>query len=725
MYLILSISLLGSIFYILFKILEKFLKNNLKSKSYYNISKIIALAFIIPISYILSLYIPNIELKPYTPIEITQSIQDSKELNVIAQEVTPISSNVDNVIYNKVENENKIEGTSLVEDNSKEKMQFNINYIKNLYIIGIILFVFINLVFFIKFKLNIRKSIYILNDEYSEILNKTKEKLNIHRNILLLENNNVSSPMLVGIIKPKIILPKKSISIDDLELILTHELIHFKRKDLITKLVLLFINTLNFFNPLIYFLIKDIDKYCEYSCDEKLIKIHNENKEKDYCLAILNSLNPNKNTNIYFSTTFACNKNNLKRRLENIMIKDKPKNKLKITLASSFFTFACIIFILIFSIYYSNNKFDVFAKEKFTIDRTFDEPMKIKDSNARLIDGKEVEIKTNILPEFEKEQLTPDVQLKGTFIKEEPSVGNMYLDFSPRKYFNATEGSTDKYVKIELENIGKHKDDKNNTFDLKCNIYGRYYNNATGMEEGVYLGKFYVPKNKKVTYVFENIPQFNRYELEFSHKNGYAPSFNIEVTTGYTLESLGVDSISNLYTEKTEFLKYTDGERLNDIPNRPDSTYEEKNGGGKRTFDLSMGFYKNLNLKLDNKSNDEYSIFVYDESRDVYDYKSSVNSTIYKEYTVKANSVFDENITNTLCKEYNVRIVPKALREDYLKLQDLQEQLFKECEEQDVDIDELKSKTKEEYEKLGRAYYDKYEEILLRQEGSIYYKFFN
>ena len=58
----LAITLLGSIFYILFKILEKFLKNNLTSNIYYKLSKIIALAFIIPISYILSLYFPDLNL---------------------------------------------------------------------------------------------------------------------------------------------------------------------------------------------------------------------------------------------------------------------------------------------------------------------------------------------------------------------------------------------------------------------------------------------------------------------------------------------------------------------------------------------------------------------------------------------------------------------------------------------------------------------------------------
>lgn len=729
MYLILSISLLGSIFYILFKILEKFLKNNLKSKSYYNILKIISLAFIIPISYILSLYMPNIELKSHIPIEkTTQSIQDDKKLNVISQDIKPISFNTDNVIDNEleIENENKIENISVTDSNYKEKLHFNINYIKTLYLIGILLFVFMNLAFFIKFKLIIKKSNYILNDEYNKVLDKTKEKLNINKNILLLENKNVFSPMLVGIIKPKIILPIKEISIEDLELILTHELIHFKRKDLITKLVLLFVNILNFFNPLIYFLIKDIDKYCEYSCDDKLIKIYNENKEKAYCLAILNSINPNKNTHIHFSTTFACNRKNLKRRLENIMTKDKPKNKLKITLASVFFTFTCIIFILIFSIYYSNNKSNVFAKEKLTINRTFEEPVKIKDNEGnRLIDGKEVEIKTNILPEFEKDQVVPSVRLKGTFIKEEPSIGNLYLDFAPRKYFG-TEGSTDKYIKIELENIGKHKDDKDNTFDLTCLIFGKYYNNDSRNMEKQFLGEFKVPKNQKVTYVFENIPNLNGYELGFVHKNSYAPSFNIEVTTAYNLEDLGASKISNLYNEKTEFLKYTDGQRLNDIPNKPDSTYTETYGGGKRIFDLDSGFYKNLNLKLDNKTNDEYLIFMYDVSTDIYSDTYLPISPIYKEYTVKANSVFDETITNTLLKEYYIHIVPKALREDYLKLQDLKEKLTKEAEEKGINnIYELNSKTKEEYEKLGKEYYDKYEQYLQKQEGTIYYKFFN
>ena len=722
MYLILSISLLGSIFYTLFKLLEKTVKNDLSSNFYYNLSKIVALFFIIPISYILSLYLPslnNIDFSKFSTktenvIQVDENILNNNNKDIQDNNLSPVIS----------QNTNHNEKSPYIKDNKISKININYSLIfKTTYITGIILFIFLNLLFFIKFKLTVKKSKQILNNDYNNILNITKQNLNINKNILLFENKIVSSPMLVGILNPRIILPKKQINIADLELILTHELIHFKRKDLITKLILLFINTLNFFNPLIYLLIKDIDKWCEYSCDEKIIKIFNKNNKKNYCIAILNSLNPNKNNNIHFSTTFACNKHHLKRRLENIMSETKPKNKIKLTLAGSFFSLACIIFVLTFSLYYTNNKTNVFAKPKPT--RTFEQPISLYSGSAKILkNGQRAPLTTEVLPEFKKKQLTPNIALKGTFIKEEPSVGDIQLKFHTRKFSNETAESTDKYIKIELENIGKHKDDKNNTFDLRCFISALYYNELDEKYQNLFLGKFSVPKdpkNNKVTFVFESIPELNNYELSFNHLNGYAPSFNITVTTGYTLEALGIKNISNLSTEKTEFLKYTDDKRLNNLnPN-----LIETNGGGKRTFNINSGYYKNLNLKIANKSQDEYVIFMYDVSSDVYTYDNPYNKPVYKEYTINANSVLDKNFSDTICKEYEIHIIPKTLRNDYLKLQKLNENLSKEYEKTGLGIEDNNSKTAQEYKTLGRKYYDKYEEILKRQEGTISYKSYN
>ncbi len=52
-------------------------------------------------------------------------------------------------------------------------------------------------------------------------------------------------------------------------MIFLHELNHYKRKDIIIKAFGLIINAIHWFNPLVYMLLKEMNKYCEYTIDEK------------------------------------------------------------------------------------------------------------------------------------------------------------------------------------------------------------------------------------------------------------------------------------------------------------------------------------------------------------------------------------------------------------------------------------------------------------------------
>ena len=61
------------------------------------------------------------------------------------------------------------------------------------------------------------------------------EKYHIKPNVSIYINNVVSSPLLTGFFKPCIILPSEEIQETDLHNIISHELIHLKRKDMFYK----------------------------------------------------------------------------------------------------------------------------------------------------------------------------------------------------------------------------------------------------------------------------------------------------------------------------------------------------------------------------------------------------------------------------------------------------------------------------------------------------------
>ena len=78
-------------------------------------------------------------------------------------------------------------------------------------------------------------------------------------------------PQVVGFIRPTILLPVSAttaLSLDELEMILAHELAHVRRYDLWVNLLQRLAETTLFFNPAVWYLSRRISTLREYCCDE-------------------------------------------------------------------------------------------------------------------------------------------------------------------------------------------------------------------------------------------------------------------------------------------------------------------------------------------------------------------------------------------------------------------------------------------------------------------------
>ena len=97
----------------------------------------------------------------------------------------------------------------------------------------------------------------------------------------------VSSPMLVGLWKPQILLPQAAHGQDQLAFILSHELTHYKRNDLWVKLVLLAARTLHWFNPLVAYLGRQASRDMEFLCDSQVVEGFTKEEKKRYSETLL------------------------------------------------------------------------------------------------------------------------------------------------------------------------------------------------------------------------------------------------------------------------------------------------------------------------------------------------------------------------------------------------------------------------------------------------------
>lgn len=163
------------------------------------------------------------------------------------------------------------------------------------------------------------------NTTTAALLSSCKAALGIHSEVRLMMNPKIKSPMLVGLRSPMILLPISNMRELDLKLVLTHELMHLKRKDLWVKMLALLAGTVHWFNPLAHVLCRDISTWCELSCDEALACDMSHEERKHYGEAILNTLDNHSGMNTAFYSPLCESKKHIKRRLIRMLNVKKTK----------------------------------------------------------------------------------------------------------------------------------------------------------------------------------------------------------------------------------------------------------------------------------------------------------------------------------------------------------------------------------------------------------------
>ena len=100
-------------------------------------------------------------------------------------------------------------------------------------------------------------------------------------------SNKVSTAFVFGLIKPKIYLPC-NLSDEEAIYVITHEKVHIKRLDHITKIIGFIILCVHWYNPVIWLSYILLSKDIELACDEKVIRKLNINQKADYLQTLLN-----------------------------------------------------------------------------------------------------------------------------------------------------------------------------------------------------------------------------------------------------------------------------------------------------------------------------------------------------------------------------------------------------------------------------------------------------
>ena len=111
----------------------------------------------------------------------------------------------------------------------------------------------------------------------------------ISRPLAVRSSDLISSPLTYGILHPVILLPKKLDRNDQVALkyVLTHEYVHIRRFDAITKILFAAVLCIHWFNPLVWVMYVLANRDMELSCDAWVIRMLGEKNRSSYALMLI------------------------------------------------------------------------------------------------------------------------------------------------------------------------------------------------------------------------------------------------------------------------------------------------------------------------------------------------------------------------------------------------------------------------------------------------------
>ena len=154
-----------------------------------------------------------------------------------------------------------------------------------LWLVGVLL---LALYFFISYFRSMRKFRMSIPDNTPYIQNWLAAH-QISRPLAVRSSDLISSPLTYGILRPVILLPKKLDRNDPVALkyVLTHEYVHIRRFDAITKILFAAVLCIHWFNPFVWVMYVLANRDIELSCDAWVIRMMGAKNRSSYALMLI------------------------------------------------------------------------------------------------------------------------------------------------------------------------------------------------------------------------------------------------------------------------------------------------------------------------------------------------------------------------------------------------------------------------------------------------------
>ena len=183
------------------------------------------------------------------------------------------------------------------------------------------------------------------NNSIHELVVRTGNAIGLRQTIPVIVSHKTNSPMIFGIFRPVLVIPREDYSSTELNMIVRHELTHCKRHDIAFKMLLTAVNALHWFNPIVYLMVHEANADIELCCDADVLRNADAVQRKAYAESILSSMAHMKGL-VPVSTCFCHGSiGKMKERFENIIYTGKRRSGIVLLVAASVMSVLLGIFV--------------------------------------------------------------------------------------------------------------------------------------------------------------------------------------------------------------------------------------------------------------------------------------------------------------------------------------------------------------------------------------------
>lgn len=172
-----------------------------------------------------------------------------------------------------------------------------------------------------------KSALPLQSPEVRRLYDRCLTEVEITKKIPVYSTAFLKSPIIVGLLKPCIYLPIHLISDyneTDMRYMLLHELQHYKHKDALANYLMNLAGVIYWFNPFVWYALKEMRSDREVACDTSVLKMLDEEAYEDYGNTLINFAEKVSLTPFPFAAGLGGNMKQMKRRILNIAAYERP-----------------------------------------------------------------------------------------------------------------------------------------------------------------------------------------------------------------------------------------------------------------------------------------------------------------------------------------------------------------------------------------------------------------